>query len=97
MGMLERSIAEAVANGFTGFRTAGEMSWALEGTAGCPDGHCDQLVHYEKLVHAAYPGKAAIGICQYPVDAFPRHVLNAVLDSHGLRWKKPWLGQIILR
>jgi hypothetical protein len=80
--MLERSIEEAVAKGFTGFRTAGEMSWALEESRGNPAHFCDQLLDYEKLVQAAYPGKAAIGICQYPIDRFPQHTIAAVLDAH---------------
>ena len=92
MLMLEHSIEEALANGFTGFRTAGEMSWALEETKGCPNGHCDQLIHYEKLVHAAYPGKAAIGICQYPIDEFPRHILDAVLNFHRITLEETMVG-----
>jgi hypothetical protein len=82
MGMLESSIEEAVAKGFTGFRTAGEMSWTLDKSRGNVAHFCDQLLDYEKLVQAAYPGKAAIGICQYPVDRFPEHIIAAVLDAH---------------
>ena len=82
--MLERSIQEAVAQGFTGFRTAGEMSWALTDTR-CEMGNCcDQLIQYEAMVQAAYPGKPAIGICQYPVNRFPRHVVAEVLKAHRL-------------
>jgi len=92
MAMLERSIEEALAGGFTGFRTAGEMSWALKGTEGCPDGHCDQLVHYEKLVQAAFPGKTAIGLCQYPINDFPSHVLKEVLDSHRVTLEETMVG-----
>ena len=80
--MLERSIEEAIAAGFTGFRTAGEMSWALKDTR-CQDGNCcDQLLHYEKLVQKAYPGKPAVGICQYPFGRFPSRVVASVLDAH---------------
>jgi hypothetical protein len=82
MEMLERSIKEAAVQGFTGFRTAGEMSWALEESRGDCKHFCDQLLDYEKLVQAAYPGKAAIGICQYPVDQFPEQMITAVLDAH---------------
>jgi hypothetical protein len=82
MQMLERSIEEAVAQGFTGFRTAGEMSWALDESRGDCAHFCDQLLDYEKLVQAAYPGKAAIGICQYPVDKFPERMIATILDAH---------------
>jgi MEDS: MEthanogen/methylotroph, DcmR Sensory domain len=84
MDMLERSIEDAIAAGFTGFRTAGEMSWALKDTR-CEKGDCcDQLLNYEKLVQAAYPGKPAIGICQYPVNYFPKHIVAMVLDAHRM-------------
>lgn len=81
--MLERSIEEAIAGGFTGFRTAGEMSWALQDTR-CQGNCCDQLLHYEKLVQQAYPGKSAIGICQYPLNGFPRRVISSVLEAHRM-------------
>ena len=82
--MLERSIDEAIAGGFTGFRTAGEMSWALKDTR-CRDGNCcDQLLRYEKMVQESYPGKPAIGICQYPLNGFPRRVISLVLEAHRM-------------
>ena len=84
MDMLERSIEDAIAAGFTGFRTAGEMSWALKDTR-CENGNCcDQLVNYERLVQAAYPGKPAIGICQYPLGRFPSRVVASVLNAHRM-------------
>ena len=90
--MLERSIQEAVAAGFTGFRTAGEMSWALQDTR-CQDGNCcDQLLNYEKLVQAAYPGKPAIGICQYPLGRFPSSVIASVLDAHRMALEETMAG-----
>lgn len=90
--MLERSIQEAVAAGFTGFRTAGEMSWALQDTR-CQDGNCcDQLLNYEKLVQAAYPGKPAIGICRYPLGRFPSSVIASVLDAHRMALEETMAG-----
>ena len=92
MDMLERSIKQAVADGFTGFRTAGEMSWALEDTR-CENGNCcDQLVNYEKLVQSAYPGKPAIGICQYPLNRFPKHMVSAILDAHRMALEETMAG-----
>jgi MEDS: MEthanogen/methylotroph, DcmR Sensory domain len=92
MALLERSIEQAHADGFTGFRTAGEMSWVLKGTEERPNDHCDQLIHYEKLVQAAFPGKTAIGLCQYPIHDFPPHVLNEVLDSHRVTLEETMVG-----
>ena len=92
MDMLERSIEDAIAAGFTGFRTAGEMSWALQDTR-CQDGNCcDQLLNYEKLVQAAYPGKPAIGICQYPLGRFPSSVVASVLDAHRMALEETMAG-----
>ena len=79
MEMLERSVEDSLRRRFAGFRTAGEMSWALKGGDGC-----DQLAGYEQMVNAAYPGKAAIGICQYPVHGFAPEVLDAVIASHRM-------------
>lgn len=92
MDMLERSIEDAIAAGFTGFRTAGEMSWALKETR-CQNGNCcDQLVNYEKMVQASYPGKPAIGMCQYPVGNFPGNVVASVLDAHRMALEETMAG-----
>jgi two-component system, sensor histidine kinase PdtaS len=77
--MLLRSIDRAKTNGFTGFRTAGELRWAVEGR-----NECDQLLTYEELVDQSFPGKPAIGLCQYDLNAFPPDVLKKVMDSHRL-------------
>jgi hypothetical protein len=82
MALLETSIDEARRNGFTGFRTAGEMSWALERQLPNGGNYCDQLVGYEQMVQAAFPDKGAIGICQYPIHRFPAKTLDAVLNAH---------------
>jgi hypothetical protein len=79
MDMLERSINEALRQGYAGFRTAGEMSWALHGHEGC-----DQLPAYEETVNASFPDKAAIGICQYPMRGFSPRVLESVIAHHRM-------------
>src|SRR5262249_13005639 len=81
---LTASIAESVRLGFTGFRRAGERSWA----AGSAD-HCKQVTGYEKMVEQCYPGKKAVGLCQYRMDAFPADVLQALLESHKLHVIEP--------
>ncbi len=83
--MLARSMKEALEMGFTGFRTAGEMSWAVEGRDNC----CDQMIEYEQLVEEFFPGKAAIGICQYNTSAFPLEILEKVIDAHRLNLTQP--------
>jgi MEDS: MEthanogen/methylotroph, DcmR Sensory domain len=80
MDMLIRSIEEARRNGFRSFRTAGELSWAVEGR-----NVCDHVVGYEKLVDEYYPGQPAIGLCQYSMSKFEPHVLQAVLQAHRMQ------------
>ncbi|HZI58705.1 MAG TPA: MEDS domain-containing protein [Verrucomicrobiae bacterium] len=82
--MLEHSIHDSIARGFTGFRTAGELSWALESHRGEPATMCDQVLEYEAMVQRSYPGKPAIAICQYPARRFPSHILRQVLDAHRM-------------
>jgi hypothetical protein len=80
MDMLVRSIAKAKADGFTAFRSAGELSWAVEGHF-----DCDKVVGYEKMVDEYYPGQPAIGLCQYDMNKFPADVLKNVIRSHKLQ------------
>lgn len=77
MEMLMRSVDDSLQCGFTGFRTAGELSWAANN-----ERHCDQLIGYEALVNRKYPGRAATGMCQYAIDDFSHHFLDAVLEHH---------------
>lgn len=79
MDMLMRSLEDALAKGFTGLRTAGELSWAAQGQM-----DCDQLLKYEKEVNECFPGKAAIGLCQYDMNEFAPEVLDAVVEAHRL-------------
>lgn len=77
MDLLLRSMEDARARGFSALRTAGELSWASEGGA-----DCDQLVTYEQLVDEVFPGKAAIGLCQYNLDRLSPAVLDRVIGAH---------------
>ncbi len=77
--LLERSIELAVKDGFSGFRTAGELRWAASGMC-----DCDQLVEYEQMVEALFPERGAVGICQYPLDAFAPENLQRVLEAHRI-------------
>jgi len=79
MKMLLESIDDSAQKGFNGFRTAGDMSWAVRGW-----NMCDQILGYEDLVQKRYPGRAATGMCQYPIADFPPKILDAVLRAHRL-------------
>lgn len=84
MDMLTRSIADSVKRGFSGFRSAGDLSWAVEDRNAC-----SQLLGYEALVEECYPGKPAIGMCQYPIDSFPPETLKGILNLHRQRIVEP--------
>jgi hypothetical protein len=79
MDMLLTSLDDAMAKGFTGFRTAGELSWAAKG-----NNHCDQLLDYEKIVDKCYPGRPATGLCQYNMNLFAPEILKSVTEAHRL-------------
>jgi hypothetical protein len=84
MDMLIRSMREAKEKGFLSFRSAGELSWAVEGR-----NECDLVIGYEKLVNEYYPGKPAIGLCQYCIDKFPPEVLKCVVNAHRMHLVEP--------
>ncbi len=77
MSLLKSSIADAVRQGFTGIRMAGEMEFAARGAC-----ECDQLFEYEKLVEEAFPGRPVIGVCQYRARSFPPAILQSILAFH---------------
>jgi hypothetical protein len=87
MQLLLDSIDESVKLGYSCFRSAGELSWAVDG-----QNQCDQLIEYEKMVEEAYPGRAAVGICQYDMSKFPTHVLDSTLKVHRSHVFQPHSG-----
>ncbi len=79
MEMLLNTIEDCVKRGFTGFRSAGDLSWAARGRQ-----ECNQVVGYEEMVEKCYPGKPALGFCQYHVNDFPPDILDSVLAAHKM-------------
>ena len=73
------AIEDATANGFTGFRVAGEMSWALDGRPGT-----DRLVEYEALVGMLFATTGGTGLCLYHRDRMSPELLDAALMTHPL-------------
>jgi hypothetical protein len=71
------AIEHAYRDGFTGFRAAAEMSWALE----CDDG-AHQLIVYEALLKSLFASCRAIGLCLYDRERMPLQVLNGALVTH---------------
>jgi len=75
--MLSCFIDDAPRRGFTAFRSAGDMYWAVEGR-----NECDRVLGYEAEVQRLFPGKPALGMCLYPIQRFEPHVLQRVQDVH---------------
>jgi len=73
------AIEQAYAAGFTGFRAAAEMSWALE----CADG-AHQVIVYEALLKSLFASSRAVGLCLYDRSRMPLGVLNGALVTHPI-------------
>jgi hypothetical protein len=77
--LLASAIEESVRMGFSGFRAAGEMQWCLTGRKGC-----ERLVEYEAMMERFYPGRPAVGLCQYHAARFTPAKLREVLKVHRM-------------
>ncbi len=73
------AIEQAYTDGFTGFRAAAEMSWALD----CLDGP-HQVIVYEALLKSLFANCRAIGFCLYDRKRMPLEVLNGALLTHPI-------------
>jgi hypothetical protein len=71
------AIEQAGADGFTGFRAAAEMSWAL----GRPD-TVRRLIVYEALLRSLFANCRAIGLCMYDRRRMPLDVIDGALATH---------------
>jgi hypothetical protein len=73
------AIEQAYTDGFTGFRAAAEMSWALD----CTDG-AHQVIVYEALLKSLFANCRAIGFCLYDRRRMPLDVINGALLTHPI-------------
>lgn len=71
------AIEESLTAGFTGFRAAAEMSWALE-----PDGGIERLITYEALLRTLFANCRVIGLCLYHRRRMPLAVIDGALATH---------------
>jgi hypothetical protein len=77
LGVFNNAIEQAYTDGFTGFRAAAEMSWALD----CEDG-AHQVIVYEALLKSLFSTCRAIGLCLYDRNRMPLAVVNGALATH---------------
>jgi chemotaxis family two-component system sensor kinase Cph1 len=73
------AIEETLAAGFSGFRAAADMSWALEATDGI-----DHLITYEALLRMLFENCQVIGLCLYDRRRMPLRVIDGALATHPL-------------
>lgn len=71
--------AQALAEGYTGLRVAGEMRWALQGAPGS-----ERLIEYEAKLNRFFPGSHCLALCQYDMRRFPAQILLDILSTHPL-------------
>jgi len=79
MQIFNDAIEQAYTDGFTGFRAAAEMSWALH----CED-RADQIIVYEALLKSLFASCRAIGLCLYDRKRMPLGIINGALATHPL-------------
>lgn len=79
LALLRTETEQALADGFTGLRITGEMTWALRGMPGS-----EFLSQYEARVNELLPDLPFIGLCQYDRRQFGPEVLLDMLWTHPL-------------
>ena len=76
--MLTESIEQAAADGFSGWRGCGEMSWLLTGAPGS-----EQVSAYEALLNGFFSGTRASAMCQYNRTVLPAALTDMALATHS--------------
>lgn len=79
LSLIDRRIVDARADGFTGFRVSGEMTWILSGKPGC-----DRAIEYASRLNGYLQRTGASALCQYPRSRFSAEMLMDVLRTHPM-------------
>jgi hypothetical protein len=77
MAVFSDAIEQAFADGFSGFRAAANMSWALDLTDGP-----ERLITYEALLRSLFASARATGLCLYDRHRMPLAVIDGALSTH---------------
>jgi chemotaxis family two-component system sensor kinase Cph1 len=77
MQVFSDAIEEALAQGFSGFRAAANMSWALTLENGA-----ERLIIYEALLRSLFSTARATGLCLYDRARMPLQVIDGALSTH---------------
>jgi hypothetical protein len=73
------AIEQALTDGFSGFRAAADMSWALT-----LQNVADRVVAYEALLRTLFATCRVTGLCLYHRERMPFEILNGALVTHPL-------------
>jgi CheY-like chemotaxis protein len=87
VSLLQQDVDDSGKSGFSGFRIAGEMTWALGSETGC-----DRLVEYESGLNDFFHKNRALGLCQYPLARFSPSRMADVTRVHHLAVSKATNG-----
>ena len=79
IGFLKDAADSAKADGYTGLRVTGEMTWMLGGEPGA-----DRLIEYESKLNYFFPENDALAICQYNIGRFSPEIIMDVIRTHPL-------------
>jgi hypothetical protein len=75
--LFRREEAQAVAEGFSGLRILGEMTWAMG-----PEVGCDRLIEFEALLNRYLENSRSLILCQYNRERFDPAIILDVLRTH---------------
>jgi two-component system, chemotaxis family, sensor kinase Cph1 len=79
MRVFSDAIEQVLTDGFSGFRAAANMSWALNLTNGP-----ERLIEYEALLRSLFSTARATGLCLYDRNRMPLAVIDGALATHPL-------------
>jgi hypothetical protein len=74
---LIQACAAAQASGFSAFRIAAEMTWALDGAPGA-----EKLIDYEARLNEVFPAHNMLAICQYDARRFSAQTTLRAIETH---------------
>lgn len=77
MDALGETIDKSLAQGYTGVRAVGEMSWVLSSST-----PLDKFIEYEQKLNIFCPVHKVIGICQFDEEKFTQEFLIEMIRTH---------------
>jgi signal transduction histidine kinase len=75
--VIRQAEAEALADGFSGLRQMGEMTWVLG-----PEPGCDRLIEFEALFDQSFKNSKTVGMCHFNRSRFDAPFLHDVFLTH---------------